>query len=286
MRSECETTRVRILRHGITTALAGALFIGMGVNGASATEPCDDFGECKMLIEINATDGDIGFHFLADGDDLNKVSLFDANENKLMDFNNKNALGEQKSTEIFHESAEPLCWEDPEADEDEVIVTLEEFVARWVAGTYTLQGFSDGGEKSEGETELTHALPAAPANLDYNVGTGVLSWTAGNDLGNCATNAELTQLVNDGVLPVHPMNVPVAMWEAVFEADDDSGLKSSVRLPVGQTSVTVPSEFLNALPDDTPAKVEVGAIGLDDNATFSEVGDICVNEDEGCEEED
>ena len=29
-----------------------------------------------------------------------------------------------------------------------------------------------------------------------------------------------------------------------------------------------------------------GAIGFGDNATFSEEGDICVNEDEGCEEEE
>ena len=34
----------------------------------------------------------------------------------------------------------------------------------------------------------------------------------------------------------------------------------------------------------TPVKIEVGAIGFDDNATFSEEGDICVNETEenGC----
>lgn len=33
-----------------------------------------------------------------------------------------------------------------------------------------------------------------------------------------------------------------------------------------------------------PVKVEVGAIGLDDNATFSEEDGFCVNEVEGCEE--
>jgi hypothetical protein len=46
--------------------------------------------------------------------------------------------------------------------------------------------------------------------------------------------------------------------------------------------VTVPSEFLDALPDDTPAKYEIGAISRDDNATFTEEGDICVNEVAGC----
>jgi hypothetical protein len=50
--------------------------------------------------------------------------------------------------------------------------------------------------------------------------------------------------------------------------------------------VTVPQEYLDSLPNDTPAKIEVGAIGVEDNATFTEIFDICVNEDEGCEEEE
>ena len=72
----------------------------------------------------------------------------------------------------------------------------------------------------------------------------------------------------------------------VFEPDDGSGLNFSVRVPVSQTSVTVPADYLASLPADTPSKIEVGAITADDNATFSEQGEICVNEDEGCEFDD
>jgi hypothetical protein len=46
--------------------------------------------------------------------------------------------------------------------------------------------------------------------------------------------------------------------------------------------VTVPADFISALGDNTPAKIEVGAIGADDNATFSEEGEICLNETSGC----
>jgi len=49
--------------------------------------------------------------------------------------------------------------------------------------------------------------------------------------------------------------------------------------------VTVPADYLASLPADTPAKFEVGAIGIDDNATFTEEDGVCVNEDEGCEED-
>jgi len=47
--------------------------------------------------------------------------------------------------------------------------------------------------------------------------------------------------------------------------------------------VTVPADYLASLPDDTPVKIEIGAIGVDNNATFTEVGGFCINEDEGCE---
>lgn len=278
--------------------VAGAALVSM-TGTATATEPCDDFGECKALIEINASDGDIGFHFLMDGDDLNSARIFDPNGKKVFQDQAKGPLKEQKLTETFAESAEPLCWADPEADPEDLedIVTLEEFLERWEAGTYTFTGMSDGGEKSAGETELSYELPAAPIELDFDGTT--ISWERPGgsadpeprgDLGNCASAGELDILVGNAVLPVHPADVPVDAWEAVLEPDVDDGdpvgsLVFRIRLPggIGTTEVTVPAEYLASLPDDTPVKVEVGAIGGEDNATFSEEDGFCVNEVEGCD---
>ncbi len=275
-------------------SVVAAVVVAMGTVAtvASATAPCGDFGECKALIEINATDGDIGFHFLMDGDDLNSARIHDPNGQKVFEDYAKGPLKEQKLTETFAESAEPFCKEGLKEDEDDVVVTLEEFVERWAAGTYEFTGMGDEGEKSEGETTFSHDIPAAPADVDFDVDTGEISWSdTGDDLGECATAAELDALVADGVLPTHPEDVVVAAWEAVFEPDVDDddptgNLVFSIRVPVGQLSVTVPAELLDSLPDDTPAKVEVGAIAPDDNATFSEVGDFCINEDEGCNGEE
>ncbi len=82
-------------------------------------------------------------------------------------------------------------------------------------------------------------------------------------------------------------------WEVVLEPDTEDGDpvgedKFSLRLPgdVALTQVTVSADYLAALPDDTPVKIEVGAIGGEDNATFTEVGGFCVNEVEGCEDEE
>lgn len=286
-------TQVSSLAAGI------ALLCTTGPGVVTATEPCDDFGECKALIEINSSDGDIGFHFLMDGDDLNSAKIIGPDRKKVFVDQAKGPLLEQKLTETFAESAEPLCWMDPEADPEDLedIVTLNDFLERWAEGTYTFRGRSDDGEKAEGETELTYNLPAAPIEVDFD--GSAISWERPGgsmdpeprgDLGNCASAAELDILVGDGRLMVHPADVAVDAYEVVFEPDVDDGdptgsLKFSIRVPgdIATTEVTVPAEYLASLPDDTPAKVEVGAIGGEDNATFTEEDGFCINEFDGCD---
>ena len=291
------TPKLRILPMAVT-----AIVMGATASVAMATEPCGDFGECKAIIEINSSDGDIGFHFLMDGDDLNFAMIYDPNGAKIFQDHAKGLLMEQKMTETFVESAEPLCWESPDAEEDDDIVTLEDFLDLWAAGEYVFIGSADEGEKSEGKTELTYMLPAAPdeESLEYDDATGVISWEGGEDLGNCADTARLTGLVGAGVLPVHPKDVTVDEWEVVLEPDVEDGdplgsLVFSMRVAgdIGDITglkVTVPPEYLGYFEPNTPGKIEVGAIGGNDNATFTEV-EICINEDLdedplGCEEEE
>ncbi len=270
------------------SALAAAVLFSAGLTTANATEPCDDFGECKTLIEINATDGDIGFHFLMDGDDLRYGALYNPKHRKIFSYLVRRELKEQTLTETFAESAEPLCREWLKEEEDDDVVTLEEFLDRWSEGTYHFLGISEGWEFSHGETELTKAIPAAPVDLAFD--GSVISWGAGDDLGNCASSAELDALVGNGDLPVHPEDVVVDAWEVVFEPDVEDGepegaLVFSVRVPgdISPMEVTVPADYLASLPADTEVKIEVGAIGGEDNATFTEEDGFCVTED-GCEE--
>ena len=275
-------------------ALATAVLISAGLTTANATEPCDDFGECKVLIEINSTDGDIGFHFLMDGDDLRYAALYNPKHRKIFSYFVRRELRKQTLTETFAESAEPLCWDDPEEDGED-IVTLEEFLERWSAGAYHFFGISAGWEFSHGASILSFALPAAPDELDFD--GSVVSWVAGDDLGNCAEGEDVEDEIPNledvlHLLDEHPEEVEVASWEVVLEPDVEDGdprgaLVFSIRVPPGQLSVTVPADYLASLPDDTPVKIEVGAIGVDDNATFSEEDGFCiVNEGDGCDEEE
>lgn len=277
-------------------AFATITAISAGLSQALAQEPCPpdgDFGECKVLIEINSSDGDIGFHFLGDGDDLIAMRIDDPNGAKVFENRAFGPLAEQKHTENFGESAEPLCWPDPAEPEDaEDMVSLREFSEIWTAGTYTFTGKGEGGEKTEGETVLSYHLPAAPQDVDF-IGT-IVSWSAGDDLGHCApredegfgveTVSEVLDIITD------PALVPVAAYEIVVEPDVEDGDPRgdkvfSVRVPGNTLTVDVPALYLLSLGSDTPVKVEVGAIGAGDNATFTEEDGFCVNETaEGCDD--
>jgi hypothetical protein len=301
------------------TAMIGGAALICGVLSAPAwAGECgddEDFGECRVLIEINSTDGDIGFHWLADGDDLNATRIDDPDGQKVFENGAFGPLREQKLTESFGESAEPPCWhQDGEADEDEIL-TLRDFRDIWEPGTYAFRGKSDEGEKTVGEAELTYFLPAAPTDLAFDELTGIISWKAGDGLGNCTPEYpdSLEQLYIDGVLGSMPADVPVIAFEVVMEPDVDdtdrrAGLVFSTRVasneldlqaPGDMYQLTVPADYLASLGDDTPVKIEVGAIGGDfefdeedevdgdaDNATFTEEDGFCVNEDEGCEEDE
>jgi len=291
--------KIICLRSSQLLALAVALLLSAGFGTASATEPCGGFGECKVLVEINSTDGDIGFHFLMDGDDLVRASIYNPDGRKIFTDVARGPLRRQFLTETFAESAEPLCWEDPEAEEDwEDIVTLEDFIDRWTEGLYRFVGKSVDDEETTGESMLSFEFPAAPRHVRYMEEEddgdveGEISWRPGKDLGNCADRSTIRRLLDEGILTVHPKDVAVAAWEVVFEPefeDDDPSaalsLKYVVRIAgdVEELEVEVPDDYLETLPDDTMVKVEVGAIGFDDNATFTEIGGICVNEDEGCD---
>lgn len=275
--------------------LASAVVLALGCAGTSATEPCGDFGACKVLVETNSSDGDVGFHFLGDGAEVYLTKLIDPRGKQIFRARANHALKEQTFTEMFVESSEPLCFDptlddDPDND-DEDFQTLEEFLELWAPGTYRFFGRTGDREKVIGETELGFDLPAAPQDLSY--AAGMITWEPGDDLGECADSERLQGLVNQGKLPIHPEHVEVVAWEIVLVPDVDDGdpigdeqysIRISGSVPV--LAVSVPLEYLAALPDDTPAKMEVGAIGAGDNATFTEYDGICLNEVDGCGEDE
>lgn len=271
------------LRATLPGLLTTALVAMSWTSSSIADAPCNELGECRVLIEINATDGDIGFHVLFDADGWRRAKMFGP-DGKLMFLEQaRKALNDQKLTENFFESAEPVCETGLAEEPEDEVVTLPEFLSRFPAGFYEFHLKLDSGGVIAGTTLLSHFLPAAPADVNFDGTT--ISWSYGDDLGECITQPDGFILAGEG---------DIVAYEVVLEPDDDTlaPFTYSIRVPATVNSVTVPTDYLAGIPADTPLKVEVGAIerrpnGSFGNQTFSEQDGFCNNSDqEQCPEEE
>jgi hypothetical protein len=245
--------------------LAAVALFGASVTTANAESPCptwgshNEFGECKVLVEMNASDGDVGFHFLVDGDSLIRTSLFNPHWRKIWSYYVRKELREQTLTESFNESAEPLCFDpllDNDAEDEETYEndeedfrTLTEFVDLWTEGRYFFVGLDNEWEWSVGKTSLTFNLPAAPEEVDFELEEdcdadgcdieGEISWQMGEGFGMCSEFEDIP----DGVTLVDEIGTGeedderIVAWEIVLEPefeDDDpnsqKGLKFAIRV--------------------------------------------------------
>lgn len=240
-------------------------------------EPPEEFSETKVIIETNATDGDVGFHVKFDGGAWEWVMMEDPNGNVVFHEEAIGSLAMQGITENFFESSEPLC----EADEEEPdarVQTLAEFVALFAAGEYNFMGMTIEGAVVFGSAELTYDLPAAPdidATEEVEFGQDeevVIAWAAGDDLGEKCHDQDL---IDAGTVTDHA-EVEVIGWEIVVEPDDDEAADPlrvfSVQVPAGQASISVPDAFFAQYLEDgfNEFKFEVGAREESGNQTFSE----------------
>jgi len=306
--------------------LAAAALFGASMTTANAESPCptwgghNEFGECKVLVEVNSSDGDIGFHFLIDGDNLIRTSLFNPDWRKIWSYYVRKQLRNQTLTESFNESAEPLCFDpllDNDAEDAETVEndeedfrTLTEFVDLWKAGRYYFVGIDNEWDWAVGKTRLTFNLPAAPDEVDFELEEedgdveGEISWIMGDGLGMCS---EFEDIPDDVTLVTETGNgneghETIVAWEIVLEPefeDDDPNSQKSLKLSmrVGADDLEcemddgecvyeqeVPDDYLESLPEDTELKVEIGAITSTGNATFTEEDGFCSTLD-GCGDE-
>jgi hypothetical protein len=270
--------QTRGLRTVLLVAGSSALLSIGSTIVAVADEPCGDLDECRALIEINASDGDIGFHALFDAEGWREAKISNPQGRKLFQGRASNQLRQQTLTEGFFESDEPVCEAGLAEDEDDEVLTLPEFLDRFAAGAYRFTIRSDDGETSSGTTDFTHNIPAAPSEVSFD--GSVISWAYGSDLGACTTLPEgFTFAAEEDIVG----------YEVVMEPEDEAlePFTFTVRVPSNGPvyNVTVPPDYLASLPVNTPVKVEVGAIerrpnGSFGNQTFTEEGGFCSNPDQ------
>jgi hypothetical protein len=147
MHKEHTMRRIRILAPALVAAVAVAL-AGTGAAPRGGLE----FSQARLIIEYNATDGDIGAQVFLDGEAWRKLWVFNPGGRLILDLTSARGLRMQGVTEFFFESSEPPLTQVP----------LEVFLRRFPAGRYQFSGITTQGQWISGAAEFTHVIPGAP----------------------------------------------------------------------------------------------------------------------------
>jgi hypothetical protein len=195
----------------------------------------------KILIELNATDGDVGLQMFFDAAGWMRLEVFDPDGWKIFETTASGSVQLQGITELFFESEEPSLEEFP----------LEDFLARFPAGPYTFVAVTRDGAVLSGKATLTHSIPEGPELVSPEEGEvaetddTVIAW-----------------------LPVKdPPGSKIVGYQVIVAQEKPTLRVFSADVPHTTTSVTVPEEFLQP---NTKYKFEVLAIEASGNQTISE----------------
>jgi len=237
-----------------------AIFFASAASVSIAQEDDEQpFDVAEVFFELNDTDGDLGLQAFIDGDPWSLLVIEDEDDGNIFTVRASRSLAQQGLNEIFFESSEPNFDELPS----------DEFLARFPEGVYDVEARMLEAGELESEVEVTHLLPAPPANLAANgvstpldcevevppvVGTPVtVSWEA--------------------VTLSHPtigrINEPidVTQYEVIVEIEDLPNAEFTIKLGPDQTSIDVPAQLL-ALGDEF--KLGVGVQEATGNRTVVE----------------
>lgn len=208
------------------------------------------FAEAQVLLQLNDTDGDLGFHARIDGEPWKRVIIESPKEKILFDVRLRRALRRQGLTELAFESAEPTFDElDPEV-----------FFRRFPEGDYEIEGKGFGGARYESTSMLSHLIPAAPDNLSVS---GV---PAPDDC--------------DDVIPL--VSAPIVIsWDEVDSNHDELGRAGDIE--VDSYEVAIEAETvdytINVEADVTDVTLAAGAIPSGEEVKYQ----VLVREAEGNE---
>lgn len=135
-------------------AAVTALVLGVAIQESRADDEEDELtlATLKFFIEFNETDEDIGVQAVLGGEPYKRLSAYGPNGRKILDLRPRRNLKMQGLSDFFFESAEPSLAEVP----------LKEFLARFPAGEYEFETITTDGLEQDGETILTHFIPAGP----------------------------------------------------------------------------------------------------------------------------
>jgi hypothetical protein len=225
-----------------TIVIAGALGLvtaSVTVAVTAAPKPTA-FADARLIVEVNATDGDAGLQIFLDGEPWKQVEVRRPGGGRIIDFETAGVLRGYGLTELFSESSEPRFTEFP----------LSEFKALFPEGMYTFSGTTIDGTPLTGRASLSHDLPNGPLIVAPEDG----------------------ERLSDGRVAVRwrrgtqPSGVEVVGYQVVVTREDPQRVLA-VELPASVTSLTLPAEFVQ----QTEYALEVLAIEASGNQTLTEI---------------
>ena len=205
----------------------------------------------KLFIEHNSTAEDTGVHGAFDSIDWQKLCVFDPNGRQVLEVEPKRQLRTLSISGIFFESREPPNEE----------VSIEEILAMFPEGRYSVRGRALDGRRLTGAATFTHDIPSAPV-IVFPQENGVVSPDGFAVMWNHVT----TTLDGD---PLDRTGYEVIVTKDV--PDDPNGFSRptfDVHVPPSETSLTVPSEFLEP---GTRYELEILVLEVSGNQTITSI---------------
>lgn len=216
-----------------------------------------EIATAKLIVEFNATDGDLGVHGAFDDHGWKVLCVFDPTGDALLVVRPRSQLRDLAMAGIFFESREPPLRR----------FSFDDLVVRFPEGRYEVRGRAVGGALLAGTAWFTHDVPAPPVILAPHIVGG-------------------PRRAEDH--PVPPRKLAVR-WEQVIdtisgapatitgyqvivtkeEHDDPHGFARpvfDVHLPPGARRLRVPTAFVEP---GTTYELEVLAIEESGNQTIS-----------------
>jgi hypothetical protein len=228
------------MRHLRWVVPVAALVLAPVLIAAARPKPVP-FADARLIVEVNATDGDAGLQIFVDADPWKQVSIHRPDGQQIVDFRTAGPVDAYGLTELFSESSEPPFTE----------FTLDSFKALFPAGQYAFSGTTIDGTALTGTATLSHHIPNGPEILSPADGARVdddavvVKWSPGTQ----------------------PVGVDIRAYQVVVTRENPHRVLA-VDLPASVTSLTLPEEFLESR---TAYALEVLAIEAGGNQTLTEM---------------
>ena len=178
-----------------------------------------------------------------------KLCVYDPSGQQVLEVEPKRQLRTQSISGIFFESAEP----------SNIDVPIEEILARFPAGQYSVRGRTADGERLTGSALFTHNIPAAPVIIFPQAGGTAPASGFAVMWSHVNTTLDGKPLNRTGYEVIITKDVP----------DDPNGFSRptlDVHVIPSETSLTIPSEFLES---NTRYEIEVLVLEVSGNQTIS-----------------